>query len=67
MKIMHILLKNKGHIVSRTDIMEFLWMDDSFVDENTLTVNITRIRKKLEEIGLDNFISTRKGQGYIIE
>jgi DNA-binding winged helix-turn-helix (wHTH) protein len=47
--------------------MEFLWMDDSFVDENTLTVNITRIRKKLEEIGLDNFISTRKGQGYIIE
>lgn len=67
MKILHILLKNKGHIVSRTELMEFLWMDDSFVDENTLTVNVARIRKKLDEAGLDHFIMTKKGQGYIIE
>ena len=46
--------------------MDYLWNSEVFVDDNTLTVNITRLRKKLEDIGLDNVIETRRGQGYII-
>ncbi|HCJ4579599.1 TPA: two-component system response regulator VirR, partial [Listeria innocua] len=57
----------KGSIVSRDEIMRALWEDESFVDDNTLTVNVVRIRKKLAEIGLDEFIKTKKGQGYMIE
>ncbi|MBA3926888.1 response regulator transcription factor [Listeria rustica] len=65
--ILYELLKQKGRIVSRDEIMRVLWEDESFVDDNTLTVNVVRIRKKLTEIGLANFITTKKGQGYMIE
>ncbi len=63
---MQILFENKGKIVKREEIMVRLWDDDCFVDDNTLTVNMTRLRKKLEEISLENFIQTKKGQGYRI-
>lgn len=66
-RIMHILLENAGHIVSRDELMKQLWESDEFIDDNTLTVNITRLRKKLEEFGLIDFIKTKKGIGYIIE
>jgi len=66
LKILHYLLNNKGKIVSRVDIMEYLWDSSLFVNDNTLTVNITRIRNKIEEIGLSDFIKTKRGQGYII-
>lgn len=65
-KIFYILMKNNGIIVSRDKIMRSLWEDESFVDDNTLTVNINRLRKKLTDLGLDDFIQTKKGQGYII-
>ena len=66
LKILHFLIENKGKIVSRYDIMEYLWDSSLFVNDNTLTVNITRIRNKLEEIGVKDFIKTKRGQGYII-
>jgi len=66
-KILQILLENKGKTVSRNDIMTRLWETDSFIDDNTLTVNITRLRKKLEDVGLCNFITTKKGIGYLVE
>ena len=66
-RIMQVLMENNGRTVSRDTLMQRLWETDSFVDENTLNVNIARLRKKLENAGLDGFISTRKGQGYIIE
>ena len=66
-QIMNLLMENAGSIVSRDVIMMQLWDSDNFIDDNTLTVNITRIRKKLKEIGVDDFIKTRKGSGYIIE
>ena len=62
-----ILLENKGRVVSRDDIMVKLWETDSFVDENTLTVNVARLRKKLEAYGLKDFIRTKKGMGYLVE
>ncbi|MHC5252903.1 response regulator transcription factor [Listeria kieliensis] len=65
--ILYELMKQKGAIVSRDEIMRVLWEDESFVDDNTLTVNIVRIRKKLAEIGIKDFIKTKKGQGYMIE
>lgn len=65
-KIIYILMKNNGSVVSRDKIMRSLWEDESFVDDNTLTVNINRLRKKLSSIGLNNFIQTKKGQGYTI-
>ena len=65
-KIMLVLMKNKGTIVKREQIMQSLWEDESFIDDNTLTVNINRLRKKLSQIGLSEFIQTRKGQGYMI-
>ncbi|MNR18222.1 Response regulator protein GraR [compost metagenome] len=65
-KILTILLQNQGAIVSREQMMRGLWEDESFVDDNTLTVNITRLRKKLAELGRDDFITTKKGQGYMI-
>ncbi|WP_053372032.1 response regulator transcription factor [Paenibacillus sp. FJAT-27812] len=64
--ILHMLMKQKGSIVTRTKIMRSLWEDESFVDDNTLTVNITSLRKKLAELGKASFITTKKGQGYII-
>lgn len=65
-KILYNLMKNKGSIVSRNEIMRALWEDESFIDDNTLTVNINRLRKRLEDLGLSNYIQTKKGQGYVI-
>lgn len=65
-KILQILMENSGQIVSREQIMVRLWDSDCFVDDNTLTVNMTRLRKKLEEIGVKDYITTKKGLGYII-
>ena len=67
LKILQSLLEKHGQVVSRDELMMRLWQTDSFVDENTLTVNITRLRKKLDSIGLGDFISTRKGLGYAVE
>ncbi len=66
-KILHILMRHCGQIVSRDKLMENLWKDESFVDDNTLTVNINRLRKKLADSGLDDLIKTKRGQGYIIQ
>lgn len=66
-RILEILLKNRGEMTSRDDLMIGLWNTDSFVDENTLTVNMTRLRKKLAEYGINDLIKTKKGLGYIIE
>ena len=65
-RILLTLLQNKGKIVSREKLMEALWQTDSFVDENTLTVNVGRLRKKLESAGLRDFIATKFGAGYIV-
>ncbi len=65
-RILRTLMENKGRIVSRDLLMTRLWETDSFVDENTLTVNINRLRKKLDEIGLSCFIQTKKGLGYLV-
>lgn len=65
-KILSYLIKNKGKIISRENLMEYLWNDDFFVDDNTLSVNITRLRKKIESIRLKNPIETRRGLGYIM-
>lgn len=64
--IMQTLMENKGKVVSRNTLMTRLWEDDCYVEENTLTVNITRLRKKLEQAGLVDFIKTKTGKGYII-
>ena len=66
-RILLTLLENKGNVVSREKLMEKLWQTDSFVDENTLTVNVGRLRKKLETAGLTDFITTKFGVGYIIK
>ena len=66
MMIFYYLIKNKGKIVSREDIMNYLWDTEDFIDDNTLTVNIARLRNKLEDAGLTNVIETRRGQGYIL-
>ena len=63
-KIMQILMEYAPNVVPREEIMKRLWESDEFIDDNTLTVNITRLRKKLEENGIDDFIRTRKGIGY---
>lgn len=65
-KILYVLMKNKEKIVSRNEIIEALWQSDEFVDDNTLTVNINRLRKKLEEIGAVDYLKTKRGQGYIL-
>lgn len=66
-RILSVLMENKGRVVSRERLMERLWESDSFVDENTLTVNVNRLRKKLDAAGLDGFITTKFGVGYLIE
>ena len=66
MSIFYFMLMNKGKIVSRDSIMNYLWGNDRFIDDNTLTVNINRLRKKLEEIDLKGVIETRREQGYIL-
>ena len=66
-RILYLLMKNRGKIISRTRIMRVLWENEYFISENTLTVNVNRLRKKLEDIGLKNFIITKKSQGYMIQ
>ena len=66
-RILQVLLEQKGRTVSRDALMQKLWETDSFVDENTLSVNVNRLRRKLEELGLSDFIRTKKGMGYLIE
>ena len=66
-KILKYLVQNRGKIVSREDIMECLWESESFIDDNTLTVNITRLRNKLEELELKELLETKRGQGYILK
>ena len=66
-RILLTLMENKGKVISRETLMVKLWESDEYIDENTLTVNMTRLRRKLESIGLDDFITTKKGIGYIIE
>ncbi len=66
-RILEVLMGNRGKVISRDILMTKLWESDSFVDDNTLTVNMTRLRRTLEENGLFDFIKTKKGVGYIIE
>ena len=66
-RILLTLLENKGSVVSREKLMEKLWQTDSFVDENTLSVNVGRLRKKLDAAGLTDFIETKFGVGYIVK
>lgn len=65
-KILHYLLTNKGKIVSRDNLIDYLWDNNEFVDDNTLTVNISRIKNKLSSIGYEDVIVTKRGQGYIV-
>lgn len=67
LKILNYLIEKRGNIVSRDALMTYLWDSEMFVDDNTLTVNINRVRRKLEEFGIDHYIETRRGQGYIVE
>ena len=64
--ILYYLAKNKGKVVSRDEIMDYLWESEEFIDDNTLSVNIKRLRNKLEELGLVDRIQTRRGQGYLL-
>ena len=66
MGILRLLLEQKGKIVTRDKLMERLWESDSFIDDNTLTVNVARLRKKLEGAGIEDMIKTKKGIGYIL-
>lgn len=65
-QILALLMENEGSVVSRDTMMMNLWDSDNFIDDNTLTVNVTRIRKKLKDIGLEDFVKTKKGIGYMI-
>jgi len=67
LRILQMLLENRGKIVSRDSLMMKLWQDDCYVEENTLTVNVSRLRKKLESFGLPKTVVTKPGSGYIIE
>ena len=67
LKILHYLVIKRGQIVPRDEIMDYLWDSQSFIDDNTLTVNIKRLRSKLEEIGLSDLIETKRGQGYLLK
>ena len=66
LRILRTLMENAGRIISRDTLMQRLWETDCFIDENTLTVNVSRLRKKLENIGLENYIATKVGMGYMI-
>lgn len=67
MGILSYLFRSQGKIVSRDELISYLWDSDEFVDDNTLTVNINRVRRKLEECGYNDIIKTKRGQGYILE
>ena len=63
-RILQLMLKNPERIVSREELMHALWQSDAFVDDNTLTVNVARLRRKLEGLGAEGFLTARRGQGY---
>ncbi|WP_026567589.1 response regulator transcription factor [Bacillus sp. UNC41MFS5] len=65
--LLQLMMRNIGKIVSREDLMQALWNEDQFVDDNTLTVNVNRMRRKIAALGMEEFILTRKGMGYLIE
>ncbi|OMC83267.1 response regulator transcription factor [Viridibacillus sp. FSL H8-0123] len=65
-KILTVLFENKNEIISRDELMRALWEDESFIDDNTLTVNINRLRRKLTDMGVEDYIQTKKGQGYML-
>lgn len=65
--MLYFLILHRGSIVSREDIIEYLWESEAFIDDNTLTVNMKRLRGKLEEVGLDDIIETKRGQGYMLK
>ncbi len=65
--LLQVMMRNIGKIISRDDLMQALWNDEQFVDDNTLTVNVNRLRKKIAVLGLEDYIVTRKGMGYLIE
>ena len=66
LKILHLLISNRERILSREELMDALWQTDEFVDDNTLTVNVNRLRKKLEGLGLKDYLKTKRGQGYTV-
>ena len=66
-RILQMLMENSGKIIARDDIIARLWESDAFIDDNTLTVNVARLRKKLEKAGMDNWIKTKKGIGYYLK
>ncbi|SDX58551.1 response regulator transcription factor [Eubacterium barkeri] len=66
-RILQVLMEHPGEVISRDQLMEKLWETDLYIDDNTLTVNVTRLRKRLAEIGLTNFITTKRGLGYLVE
>ena len=65
-KVLNILIRNKGKIVSRDNIIKALWQSNEFIDDNTLTVNVNRLRRKIEGIGAEGYLQTKRGQGYIL-
>jgi len=65
--LLQVMMRNIGKIISRDDLMQALWNDEQFVDDNTLTVNVNRLRRKIAALGFEDFIATRKGMGYLIE
>ncbi|WP_308637141.1 response regulator transcription factor [Paenibacillus silvisoli] len=65
--LLQLMMRQIGKIVSREDMMQALWNEEQFVDDNTLTVNVNRLRRKIAELGPESFIATRKGMGYVIE
>lgn len=65
-KILRLLMENRGGIISRPDLMNELWQSDAFIDDNTLTVNINRLRRSMERIGVVDYLITRRGQGYMV-
>lgn len=65
-RILNVLISNKENIVSRNELMKILWQSEEFVDDNTLTVNVNRLRRKLEDVGAKGYLQTKRGQGYIL-
>ncbi|MFP7300508.1 response regulator transcription factor [Neobacillus niacini] len=65
--LLQVMMRNAGKILSREDLMQALWNEEQFIDDNTLTVNVNRMRRKIASLGLEDFIVTRKGMGYVIE
>ncbi|RAP73392.1 response regulator transcription factor [Paenibacillus montanisoli] len=65
--LLQLMMRHIGKIVSREDLMQALWNEDQFIDDNTLTVNVNRLRRKVADLGLEGFIATRKGMGYLVE